>query len=61
MGGVAHIDKRRISDRELSKWLREHVPLYFNYGNKAVAYTWSPESLARDLRAYLLERPQTTR
>jgi hypothetical protein len=41
-----------MSEKELQKlteWLRERVPLYFNYGDKAVAYTWNPRALAEDL------------
>jgi hypothetical protein len=42
-----------LTDKELSNFLRERVPPHFNFGNKAVAYTWQPEALAQELRLWL--------
>jgi len=44
--------RRKPTEKELMKltnWIREQVPLYFNYGDKSVAYTWNPRALAEDL------------
>lgn len=36
----------------LVDWLRERVPLYFNFHDKPVSYTWNPQFLAEDLLRY---------
>lgn len=38
--------------KELVVWLKENVPLYFNYGGEPVSYTWNPHALAADMLAY---------
>jgi hypothetical protein len=46
--------RRPPVDRDhLIKWIKDHVPLYFNYG-AAVSYTWNPEALADDMIAYAI-------
>ena len=43
---------RKPTEKEIAKlteWIRERVPLYFNYADKAVACTWNPRYLAEDL------------
>lgn len=53
MSGVAYIDKKRLEPEALEKWVEENVPLYFDYGGKAVSYTWNPKAIAEDLLDYL--------
>jgi hypothetical protein len=55
MGGVAYIDRRKIEIDRLAAWLQERVPLHFNFGDKAVSYSWNPTFLAEELREYLTD------
>ena len=53
MGGA--ISKRRLETKALAEFLRETVPSYLDFGDKAVAFTWNPEALAECLKRYLSE------
>ncbi len=41
-----------LSDKELTNFLRERVPMFFDFGNEAVAYSWNPAGLADELREW---------
>lgn len=41
-----------VPTKDFIRWIEENVPLYFNYGDKPVSYTWSADALATDMAAF---------
>lgn len=48
-----------VSADKLFEWIKGNVPLYFDYGGKAVSFSWSPETLTEDLLAFLTRLPRS--
>jgi len=47
------IEHQLLRDEELANYLRERVPMFFDFGGKAASYTWNPLDLARELKWWL--------